>query len=312
MRALKQSLNRLKAGVPRSTWLNTRTFSKHNINEEDPARYCPGGYHPVRIGDEFNSGTYKVISKLGYGIYSTVWLARNLRYISLSPCFWAAVLMLARTNQHFALKFLTADSFDGRKDSFELEILKHVTIQAGESPKVAGSQHVLGLLDEFRHNGPNGQHVCLVFKAMGPDLSKYRRMFPRLAIPIPIAKRISKQLLIALAFLHDDCRVIHTGEFCFLGTLLRGLLIACFSRHQAAEHPTWNERNQWNVCTRTFRCVHTTISVSRTAGRLLHAVWTDFVCRRGPNNIKWYLLQAIGLWNLWVCEYRQLILWKTD
>lgn len=49
------------------------------ISEEPIGRYCDGGYHPVRIGDVFNSGKYKVVRKLGYGVYSTVWLVCNLQ-----------------------------------------------------------------------------------------------------------------------------------------------------------------------------------------------------------------------------------------
>lgn len=33
-------------------------------------------YYPVRIGDILND-KYRIISKLGYGAYSTVWLAKN-------------------------------------------------------------------------------------------------------------------------------------------------------------------------------------------------------------------------------------------
>jgi serine/threonine protein kinase len=36
--------------------------------------YKPGGFHPVEFGDVFK-GQYKVIRKLGYGGFSTVWLA---------------------------------------------------------------------------------------------------------------------------------------------------------------------------------------------------------------------------------------------
>lgn len=50
-----------------------RLFSEESID-----RYCHGGYHPVRIGDVFNNGRYKIVSKLGYGVYSTVWLAYHL------------------------------------------------------------------------------------------------------------------------------------------------------------------------------------------------------------------------------------------
>jgi hypothetical protein len=44
--------------------------------EENPARYCPGDYHPVAIGDVYQ-GRYQVMAKLGFGGYSTVWLAQG-------------------------------------------------------------------------------------------------------------------------------------------------------------------------------------------------------------------------------------------
>ena len=36
--------------------------------------YKVGGYHPVSIGDAFNSGRYTVVEKLGWGHFSTVWM----------------------------------------------------------------------------------------------------------------------------------------------------------------------------------------------------------------------------------------------
>jgi len=47
---------------------------------EDPLRYLPGGYHPVHLGDVYCE-RYKVINKLGFSSYSTVWLARDLQSI---------------------------------------------------------------------------------------------------------------------------------------------------------------------------------------------------------------------------------------
>lgn len=47
------------------------------IDTEEGDVYHPGGFHPVSLGDTFNSGRYKVLRKLGYGTFSTVWLARD-------------------------------------------------------------------------------------------------------------------------------------------------------------------------------------------------------------------------------------------
>jgi serine/threonine-protein kinase SRPK3 len=43
--------------------------------EEEEEDYKKGGYHPVSIGDRFDNGRYVVVRKLGWGHFSTVWLA---------------------------------------------------------------------------------------------------------------------------------------------------------------------------------------------------------------------------------------------
>ena len=39
-----------------------------------------GGYHLVQIGDAYNS-RYVIVRKLGWGHFSTVWLAWDMRYV---------------------------------------------------------------------------------------------------------------------------------------------------------------------------------------------------------------------------------------
>ena len=51
-------------------------------NQEDMLKYRPGGYHPVRLGDFFKDGRYKIHHKLGWGGFSTVWLARDNEYVT--------------------------------------------------------------------------------------------------------------------------------------------------------------------------------------------------------------------------------------
>ena len=45
--------------------------------EEDLEDYCKGGYHPVEPGQVYRNGRYTVVRKLGWGHFSTVWLARD-------------------------------------------------------------------------------------------------------------------------------------------------------------------------------------------------------------------------------------------
>lgn len=52
-------------------------------DEEDWEDYVKGGYHPVHIGDKFSDGRYIIVRKLGWGHFSTVWLAKDTKY---APC----------------------------------------------------------------------------------------------------------------------------------------------------------------------------------------------------------------------------------
>ncbi|KAJ5966440.1 hypothetical protein N7481_013154 [Penicillium waksmanii] len=56
------------------------------VDVENLEGYVPGGYHPALIGDTFSSGRYNIVHKLGFGGYSTIWLAwdtKRLRYVAL-------------------------------------------------------------------------------------------------------------------------------------------------------------------------------------------------------------------------------------
>lgn len=49
-----------------------------SIEEEELPLYKPENYYPVYIGEVFLS-RYQVVSKLGYGMSSTVWLCKDLK-----------------------------------------------------------------------------------------------------------------------------------------------------------------------------------------------------------------------------------------
>lgn len=57
--------------------------STRKIEEENFPDYVASRYYPTRIGEVFQD-RYQVVSKLGYGVASTVWLARDMKYVSHS------------------------------------------------------------------------------------------------------------------------------------------------------------------------------------------------------------------------------------
>jgi hypothetical protein len=54
------------------------------IEEETIPGYVASRYYPVQIGEIFQT-RYQVVGKLGYGVTSTVWLARDLRSVITIP-----------------------------------------------------------------------------------------------------------------------------------------------------------------------------------------------------------------------------------
>ena len=119
-------------------------------------------------------------------------------------------LTLSRVNRHVALKILTAESYGGEKDIYELTILRHIKTANVDHP---GYKHVVCLLDEFRHAGPHGVHVCLVFEVMGEDLVALVRRYCEEKLPVHLVKQVARQLLLGLDYLHRSCKVVHTGQW---------------------------------------------------------------------------------------------------
>lgn len=68
----KNSLSDAKEGESDSD-LSKSSIDSEDDEQEDSKDYCKGGYHHVNIGDMLN-GRYKILRKVGWGHFSTVWL----------------------------------------------------------------------------------------------------------------------------------------------------------------------------------------------------------------------------------------------
>ncbi|TRY60103.1 hypothetical protein DNTS_012007 [Danionella cerebrum] len=164
--------------------------------QEDPNDYCKGGYHHVKIGDLFNS-KYHVIRKLGWGHFSTVWLAWDTqlkRFVAMK---------VVKSAEHY-----TETALD------EIKLLRSVRNTDPDDPN---REMVVQLLDDFKISGINGNRpllelsdVCMVFEVLGHHLLKWIIKSNYQGLPLPCVKSIIRQVLQGLDYLHTKCQIIHT------------------------------------------------------------------------------------------------------
>ncbi|CAN6183344.1 unnamed protein product [Urochloa humidicola] len=150
--------------------------------------YRKGGYHAVRPGDQFAAGRYVAQRKLGWGNFSTVWLAYDVqsqRYVALK---------IQKSAPEFAQAAL-----------HEIEFLSEITKRDPSNCKC-----IIHLIDHFKHTGPNGQHICLVFEFLGDSLLKLVQYNRYKGIGLDRVKRICKSILVGLDYLHSELGIIHS------------------------------------------------------------------------------------------------------
>lgn len=87
----------------------------------------------------------------------------------------------------------------------EITILKQIAEGDPEDKK-----SVVKLLDHFKHSGPNGQHVCMIFEYLGDNLLTLIKYSDYRGIPLHMVKEICSHILGGLDYLHRQLSIIHT------------------------------------------------------------------------------------------------------
>ncbi|OAX80213.1 hypothetical protein ACJ72_05460 [Emergomyces africanus] len=160
------------------------------VDAEPLHRYRQGGYHPVALGECLKAGRYKVLHKLGWGGYSTVWAARDQR---LYKIIYVAIKISVAERNH-------------DEETRELQTMRELATHH------LCLKHTVHMLDDFDLKGPNGSHKCLVYELLGPNIPDIIDVhFPDGRLPGKLAKVIAKQSLIGLDSLHQQ-NIGHGGR----------------------------------------------------------------------------------------------------
>ena len=188
-----------------------RYTDSDNSEDEGLSDYKVNGYHPVHIGEVLLE-RYIIMQKLGYGHFSTAWLALDTKYGN-----YVAIKIQKAKQQYIdaaydeveILQELGKHNFDKEwieslKEYYKDDKEKLADIETAENSKV------VQLLNSFIHHGQNGRHFCMVFEIVGVTLLEIMKRYNYKGIPLPYIRIICKQILIGLDFLHRMCHIIHT------------------------------------------------------------------------------------------------------
>ncbi|BCR96485.1 uncharacterized protein AKAW2_21425A [Aspergillus luchuensis] len=161
------------------------------LEEESLPDYRAERFYPVHLGEVFNS-RYQVITKLGFGSSSTVWLCRDLQtnnYLTLK--------LHIRSTQHTHL--------------LEIRISKHLQAfhTKADHSKHVGQKYTRLVYDSFEIQGPHGIHPCILYQPSGMDICDYIQCLEGNALPEDLLRVTIRFLLIALDYLHS-ANVVHT------------------------------------------------------------------------------------------------------
>ncbi|KAL2856787.1 kinase-like domain-containing protein [Aspergillus pseudodeflectus] len=184
-RSSRETTSSSGSGQTRTRTLSTSSSAKSLL----PARtiepleyYTKRRFHPVHLHDTFQETRYSIIRKLGYGSFSTVWLARD-----------------NRLDRYVALKIGQAES----EPTGEIGIYERLA--SSKLVSHPGRAQYLPLLDHFRVAGPNGIHQALVYEPMGASVAEVKdTLFPDCPFPLWTAKSIMWQTLLGLDYMLEN------------------------------------------------------------------------------------------------------------
>ncbi|KAF8468022.1 kinase-like domain-containing protein [Gautieria morchelliformis] len=153
--------------------------------------YRKGGFHPIHIDDVLHN-RYRIVNKLGYGAHATVWLVDDLV-----------------SGRYAALKVLAADVSKVSEVAIHHR-LKQRQLNDGGSD---GQEFLVEYVDDFKLEGPNGTHQCIVTEVLGPSIgADLDDIYDDKQYPIDIAKNVVAQVMRGVAYLHS-CGVVHGGKW---------------------------------------------------------------------------------------------------
>jgi hypothetical protein len=170
---------------------------------------------------------YRAIAKLGYGAYSTVWLAWDERsYPTRIVLITAPIADLKyRANEYASLKVsVRIDNHNAELSPVLNEINMLQRMKQFADKDHPGLDFTRLARDIFETESLAGRHHCIAYKPQGNSVRTLQEAIPNAMIPKTLVKSLIHRLFISVNWLHATCGVAHTGKSTYiyiLSTYLR-------------------------------------------------------------------------------------------
>lgn len=105
----------------------------------------------------------------------------------------------------------------------ERDLLRKVS---NASPLHHGFNHVVHLSHEFTFESFAGQHVCFVTDVLSYSIPSVQSQLADPRLPLKFILRLTRDVLKGLEYLHNECKVIHSGtSYALFAVIIGGLTI---------------------------------------------------------------------------------------
>ncbi|OAA54151.1 protein kinase [Niveomyces insectorum RCEF 264] len=177
--------------------------SDEALEEECLPAYDPTHFYPATVGEVLHD-KYRIITKLGFGRNSTVWLA------AYEKKGW-----LSKRTKYVALKVCNANSREDDQAKNERDVYRRLA-EERKRRRHKGIHFVSSLVEAFEVPNPASsghgatKHICLAQELLREPLQLLQYRMPDGKLPAGLVKAYVKPLLYGLDYLHTQCHVIHT------------------------------------------------------------------------------------------------------
>ncbi|KAK2809539.1 hypothetical protein FQN50_003807 [Emmonsiellopsis sp. PD_5] len=171
--------------------------NSQTIEEQTLPFYRQKHYYPVKIGQVFNN-RYRIIAKLGYGAYSTVWLAwdeKAKEYNTLKVC------VQTDSNNAESSPVLNEVNMLQRLNKFA---------DGSDHPGLEFTRLARDIFETDSNPFSGRRHYCIASKPQGNSVRTLQETFPDAKLHKLLVKSVIHRLFFSVNWLHATCGVAHT------------------------------------------------------------------------------------------------------